>query len=84
MHSVINISNFNKTVPSSYEVDKLERVIFPVGIFFIKLLEKITLLLGCPFSSFTKYREEWHCLDKNPVSKVFYDKTFRIVSIMQL
>lgn len=73
MHSVINISNFNKTVPGSYEVDKLERVIFPVGIFFfIKLLEKMNLLLGCHFSPFTKSKKNGIVRIKNYKSKKNY------------
>lgn len=63
MHSVINISDSNLKGPGTCEVDKLERVIFPVGIFFlIKLLTvKNDPNMGIPFSLFTKYREERHC-----------------------
>lgn len=62
MHSVINISYFNKTVPGSYEVDKLERVIFPVGIFFFyKIVGKNDPTLGMSLLAFYKIKEEWHC-----------------------
>lgn len=77
MHSVINISNSNLKGPGTCKVDKLERVIFPVGIFFSHKIVKIVKNdpnLGIPFSLFTKYREEWHCLDKNHISERFYEK----------
>lgn len=62
MYFVINIFYFNKIVLGLYEVDKFERVIFFVGIFFFyKIVGKNDFIFGMLFFVFYKIKEEWYC-----------------------